>query len=96
VAHCASWLEPHESLDGEDESRANEILWLSDGDLKQRIRHLRNDRGASGRSVGDPGQFTLAGAQPKMAALERDGIFGIPGVSLSTTTIFEARHARAD
>lgn len=67
----------------------NDILWLDDQELASRISILRRDRGATGRVAGDPGQFSLAGAQPKMAVYERDGRIGVPGGLIPTTTILK-------
>jgi len=64
------------------------IQWLSVGDVAARLRDLRRD-GTAWRSVGDPGQFSLAGAQPKTALLFDGKRWGIPSGRRATTHILK-------
>lgn len=66
------------------------VKWLSPDDLTERIALLVRDAAAS-RLGGDTGQFSLAGAQPKIA-LYRDaktGRWGIPEGRTPTTHIMK-------
>ncbi len=51
--------------------------WLSDAGIAERLRDLMQTHG-TGRLAGDNGQFSLAGAQPKMPLLNEEGRCGIP------------------
>lgn len=67
-----------------------DLLTLTERDVAERLRLLREDRAFSGRMGDDPGHFSLPGAQQKMAvhALP-DGRFAIPGGRIPTTTILK-------
>jgi len=68
--------------------RAGDIDWLSEAEIAQRIRDLRED-GTSWLGRDFRGQFSLAGAQAKMA-LHRDGDrWGLPSGSTPTTHILK-------
>lgn len=63
---------------------------LTDAQIGDRLHDLRRD-GAATRRLGDPGQFSLAGAQAK-TAFHRDattGQWGIPREDTPTTHIFK-------
>jgi serine/threonine-protein kinase HipA len=64
------------------------IEWLSTADVAERLAGLRTNRGAW-RRPGDGGQFSLAGAQPKIALIKRDGRWGIPTGRTPTTHILK-------
>jgi serine/threonine-protein kinase HipA len=64
------------------------VQWLSEGDVAERLRGLREDQGAW-RSDRDNGQFSLAGAQPKTALLYQDGRWGVPSGRTPTTHILK-------
>ncbi len=66
----------------------DEIAWLTEADVAMRLRALREDAGA-GRLPRDSGQFSLAGAQPKTALLERGGRWGVPRGRTPTTHILK-------
>jgi serine/threonine-protein kinase HipA len=52
--------------------RSGDVAWLTDDDVAERLRELREDSTAwLGRAF--TGQFSLAGAQAKTALLFRDG-----------------------
>jgi len=62
---------------------------LSDAGLAGRLRRLRQDGGLA-RNVDDVGQFSLAGAQSKIALLRKDdGSWAIPAGRIPTTHILK-------
>ncbi len=68
--------------------RPREVEWLTDENIAQRLRELRQDATAwLGRSF--TGQFSLAGAQAKTALLFDDGRWGLPSGSMPTTHILK-------
>jgi serine/threonine-protein kinase HipA len=76
-------------------SRAGDVVWLSDGDVAQRLRELAKDSTAwLGRNFS--GQFSLAGAQGKTALLKRNGRWGVPSGSTPTTHILKPAIAGFD
>jgi serine/threonine-protein kinase HipA len=69
-------------------ARPGHIEWLTDDDVAQRLRDLREDSTSwLGRSF--TGQFSLAGAQAKTALLFRDGRWGQPSGATPTTHILK-------
>jgi len=69
-------------------AQPGEITWLTDDDVAQRLRDLREDSTAwLGRSF--TGQFSLAGAQAKTALLFDRGRWGVPSGSTPTTHILK-------
>ena len=69
-------------------AQPGEITWLTDDDVAQRLRDLREDSTAwLGRSF--TGQFSLAGAQAKTALLFDQGRWGVPSGSTPTTHILK-------
>jgi serine/threonine-protein kinase HipA len=72
-----------------------EIAWLTEADIAERLRQLRNDNSAW-RRPGDSGQFSLAGAQPKTALLLQDGKWGVPSGRIPTTHILKPPSAQFD
>lgn len=77
-----------ERLDAVLSQTMNEVEWLSEGQVAERLRGLRADHGAW-RAPGDTGQFSLAGAQPKTALLFDDGRWGVPAGRMPTTHILK-------
>lgn len=68
--------------------RSGYVAWLTDDDVAERLRELREDSTAwLGR--GFTGQFSLGGAQAKTALLFRDGRCGVPSGSTPTTHILK-------
>jgi serine/threonine-protein kinase HipA len=68
--------------------RSGKVTWLSEEDIAQRLRELREDSTTwLGRSF--TGQFSLAGAQAKTALLLQDGRWGVPSGSTPTTHILK-------
>ncbi|MEI2457280.1 type II toxin-antitoxin system HipA family toxin [Lysobacter firmicutimachus] len=61
---------------------------LDEADIADRLRRLRQDSGAS-RRPDDVGQFSLAGAQPKIALLEEDARWYVPSGRIPTTHILK-------
>jgi len=61
---------------------------LTDGDVEERLADLRADV-AAWRRPDDQGQFSLAGAQGKIALLLRDGRWGVPSGRTPTTHVFK-------
>lgn len=85
---CAGAVQflPH----GDEISRGENVELLTDEQLGDRLRDLRRD-GSATRRIGDPGQFSLAGAQAK-TAFHLDtitGRWGIPLGDTPTTHIFK-------
>ena len=64
------------------------VEWLDDEGVAERLRLLRQDRGAW-RGPSDTGQFSLSGAQAKTAFLLHEGRFGIPSGRTPTTHILK-------
>jgi serine/threonine-protein kinase HipA len=71
------------------------VTWLTDEDIAQRLRDLREDSTAwLGR--GFTGQFSLAGAQAKTALRFENGRWGEPSGSIPTTHILKPAVAGLD
>lgn len=69
-------------------TRPGDIAWLTDDQVAQRLRDLREDSTSwLGRSFS--GRFSLAGAQAKTALLQRGGKWGVPSGSVPTTHILK-------
>lgn len=67
---------------------ADVVEWLTEADVAERLRRVR-DEPAAWREPGDPGQFSLAGAQPKIALLRDGERWGVPGGRIPTTHILK-------
>jgi len=65
-----------------------EIEWLSEANVAERLRALREDHSAW-RTPRDTGQFSLAGAQPKTALLLENSRWGVPSGRVPTTHILK-------
>lgn len=74
-----------EDLTEQTESR---VEWLSEEGVAERLKDLVEAQG-TGRLAGDTGQFSLAGAQPKMPLLFDGGRWGIPSGATPTTHILK-------
>ena len=66
----------------------DQVEWLTEDQVAERLRALREDASAW-RLPRDVGQFSLAGAQPKTALLEKDGKWGVPQGRTPTTHILK-------
>jgi len=76
-------------------SRPGQIAWLTDDDVAERLRELKEDSTAwLGRNF--TGQFSLAGAQSKTALIQRQGRWGVPSGSTPTTHILKPAIAGFD
>jgi serine/threonine-protein kinase HipA len=68
--------------------RSGEVRWLTEEEVAQRLRDLREDSTAwLGRSF--TGQFSLAGAQAKTALLLEEDRWGVPSGPIPTTHILK-------
>ena len=76
-------------------STADDISWLDEAEIGERLRVLRQDPSATRRAT-DHGQFSLAGAQPKTALLLRNGRWGVPAGRTPTTHILKPPTAAFD
>ena len=65
-----------------------QVEWLTEADVAERLRTLRRDR-AAWRMARDTGQFTLAGVQPKTAFLLDGQRWGVPYGPMPTTHILK-------
>ena len=65
-----------------------QVEWLTEVDIAERLRILRRDQ-AAWRMAGDTGQFSLAGAQPKTAFLFDGQRWGVPFGRTPTTHILK-------
>jgi serine/threonine-protein kinase HipA len=65
-----------------------EVDWLTEEGVAERLRDLVERQG-TGRLAGDRGQFSLAGAQPKMPLLHDGERWGIPWGPTPTTHILK-------
>jgi serine/threonine-protein kinase HipA len=75
--------------------RSGTITWLTEDDVAQRLRELREDSTAwLGRSF--VGQFSLAGAQAKTALLLKDDRWGQPAGPIATSHILKPAVAGLD
>lgn len=72
-----------------------EIAWLTEADVAERLRHLREDQ-AAWRLPRDEGQFSLAGSQRKTALFFDDGRWGVPAGRTPTTHILKPPIPRFD
>jgi serine/threonine-protein kinase HipA len=70
------------------EAGPGEIDWLTEEDIAARLRTLVEQHG-TGRLPGDRGQFSLAGAQPKMPLFSDGARWGVPSGRLPTTHILK-------
>ncbi len=69
-------------------SRSGKITWLSDDNVEERLRSLRQD-GATWLGSTFTGQFSLAGAQAKTALIFKNKRWGVPSGSIPTTHILK-------
>lgn len=71
------------------------IKWITPGELEERIGELLKDHAAARREE-DRGQFSLAGAQPKVGLYrdEKKGRWGVPEGETPTTHILKPNEGR--
>jgi serine/threonine-protein kinase HipA len=77
-----------ERLEEVQSGAADNVEWLDEADIAERLRLLREDH-AAWRLPRDTGQFSLAGVQPKTALLFDNGRWGIPSGRIPTTHILK-------
>jgi serine/threonine-protein kinase HipA len=77
-----------ERLEAVTSGSADNVEWLDEGGIAERLRALREDH-AAWRLPRDTGQFSLAGAQPKTALFFDNGRWGIPSGRTPTTHILK-------
>lgn len=72
------------------ENYQEQVEWITDDDLRERLEAVLRDHGLQ-RNSQDRGQFSLAGAQPKIALYQSplDGTWGIPYGVTPTTHILK-------
>lgn len=70
------------------EEPTDEVAWLTEHDVAERLRALEKDHSAW-RRMDDVGQFSLAGAKPKVALLLDGDHWGIPSGRTPTTHILK-------
>ena len=70
------------------QDEGQQIEWLTEADIAERLRTLRQDQ-AAWRMARDTGQFSLAGAQPKTALLFDGQRWGVPSGPTPTTHILK-------
>ena len=75
-------------------AQGGDILWVDETEIGSRLARLKRNF-STGRSTNE-GQFSLAGAQPKMALALIDGRWGIPSGRLPTTHILKPPIADLD
>jgi len=86
-AGAVQFIRP-ERLEALNAPAPEDIQWLEEKDIADRLRALRGNH-AAGRLPRDEGQFSLAGAQPKTAYLFQNGRWGIPSGRIPTTRILK-------
>lgn len=70
----------------QDAISGGSVRWLSEAELDARFEALHADA-ANTRRTDDPGRFSLAGAQAKIALLEQNGRWGVPSGRIPTNRI---------
>jgi len=86
VAGAAQFISPEQLQRATQET--GDIEWIDEAEIASRLRTLGNDHSAW-RKSGDPGHFSLAGAQPKTALHKTAGRWGIPSGKTPTTHILK-------
>lgn len=94
---CAGAVQfvPTERLPTLQRPADDDIVWLDEAEIGERLRALRQDPSATRRAT-DHGQFSLAGAQPKTALLLRDRRWSVPAGRTPTTHILKPTTAAFD
>jgi serine/threonine-protein kinase HipA len=91
-ADCAGAVQfiPPENIDAliSTSSRSGKVDWLSTEDVARELRTVR-EHGIPGDNRRTAGQFSLAGAQPKIALLEESGRWGRPSGRIPTNRILK-------
>lgn len=89
-AGAVQFLPPDGEVAHDADSPKSGVRWIDDGELAQRITLLLENHGST-RLAGDAGQFSLAGAQPKLAMHRHPvtGAWGVPEGNTPTTHILK-------
>src|SRR5262249_48762208 len=77
-----------ERLDAIRSGKEDNVEWLDEADVAERLKELRADHTAW-RLPRGTGQFSLAGAKPTTALLLQNGRWGIPSGRIPTTHILK-------
>ena len=77
-----------ERVDDVLQEEDQQIEWLTEAEIAERLRILKQDQ-AAWRMARDAGQFSLAGAQPKTALLFNGQRWGVPSGPTPTTHILK-------
>ena len=96
-AGAVQFIAPEKTTDWLNNQAPSGITWLSSNELEERISDLISDHSQS-RRQGDHGQFSLAGAQPKLGLYQEPdtGRWGIPHGTIPTTHILKPSPAVFD
>lgn len=86
-AGAVQFIQP-ERLDAVLSGDRDGVEWIGEEEVGARLNDLRTNGGAWRRS-GDLGQFSLAGAQPKIALIQQGGRWGVPSGRVPTTHILK-------
>ena len=90
-ADCAGavqFVDPEQADGVRSAASAGTIEWLDEHEVARELRTVR-EQGIPGTSRRTVGQFSLAGAQPKIALIEEDGRWGRPSGRIPTTHILK-------
>jgi serine/threonine-protein kinase HipA len=93
-AGAAQFVRP-ERLDELLSGPQEPVQWLTEAQVAERLRTLRQDQ-AAWRLPQDTGQFSLAGAQAKTALLFQGGRWGVPSGRMPTTHILKPQSPEFD
>lgn len=93
-AGAVQFIRP-ERFDAVTASAPPAIDWIDEGEVARRLLTLKADH-AAWRALGDDGQFSLAGAQQKIAFLYENGRWGIPSGRTPTTHIIKPQIGELD
>lgn len=70
-------------------ARRGSVAWLTEHSVAERLVELRRDKASWHGVSSHPGQFSLAGAQSKIALVHHEGRWGEPSGSIPTTHIIK-------
>lgn len=87
-AGAVQFAPPEKASDLQAVTNAGGIEWIGEFEIARELRTVR-EQGIPGTTQRTVGQFSLAGAQPKIALLEEDGRWGRPSGRTPTTRILK-------
>jgi serine/threonine-protein kinase HipA len=76
-------------VEGDEIPTDGGVLPLTEREVAERLADLRRSAASGGMPLGEHGQWSLAGAQAKLALAYRDGQWGVPWGSTPTTHILK-------